>query len=162
MTSYTAQIGLVPHPQTFVEYGIDWVTNSPVFHAVVAVSETECMSAEPGGARIRQISEYPDAYWSQFHLSDTERTAIVTKANDMLGTPYGWWADAAIAVSLKTPFRIPLWLAHYIDSDKRTECAQLCDTAYSFAGVHLFSHVLPSAVWPGMFVPVFRKNGWMP
>jgi hypothetical protein len=150
----TGQIGLVPHPQTLVECGIDWATSSPVFHAVCGISATECMSAEPGGARTRQLTEYPDAYWSDFPLTEPERTAIVAKANDMLGTPYGWFADAAIFVALKTPFRI--------DSDKRTECAQLCDTAYSAAGIHLFEHVLPSAVYPGMFVPIFEKNGWMP
>ena len=86
--TYTGQIGLVQHPQTLVEYGIDWVTDSPVHHAVLGISETECVSAEPGGARIRQINEYPDAYWSQFNLTDSERAGIVAKATDMLRTPY--------------------------------------------------------------------------
>jgi hypothetical protein len=158
---YTAQIGLVPHAQSPIEHVIDWFTSSQVHHAVIAISETECVSAEPGGARIRQISEYPDTHWSNFPLTDANREVIVAKANSMLGTPYGWFADIAIGLSLKTPFRVPLWLAHYIDSDKRTECAQLCDTAYTAAGIRLFTHVLPSAVYPGMFVPIFRKHGWM-
>jgi hypothetical protein len=158
---YTGQIGLVPHPHTPIEYLINLFTRSSVYHAVLAVSETECVSAEPGGVRIRQISEYPDAHWSDFPLTDMKRAVIVAKAKSMLTLPYGWFADAAIFVALNTPFRIPLWLAHYIDSDKRTECAQLCDTCYQAAGIHFFQNVLPSAVYPGMFVGIFRKFGFL-
>jgi hypothetical protein len=157
---YTGQIGLIPHAQTPAEHLIDWVTISPVHHAVLAVSETECMSAEPGGARIRPISRYPDAFWSDFPLTDAKRAVIVAKANSMIGLPYGWFADIAIGIALLTKSHTPKWLAHYIDSDKRTECAQLCDTCYQAAGIHFFQGVLPSAVYPGMFVAIFRKFGF--
>ena len=162
MSDLTGQIGLVPHPHTPVEFAIEWWTRAPVHHAVLAVDEEQCVSCEPGGARLRPITIYPDAYWSHFTLTDTQRQAIIADANGMLGIPYGWWADAAIALARRTPFRVPLWLAQYIESDRRSECAQLCDKVYADAGIHLFTKVLPSAVDPGMFVPLWRKRKWMP
>jgi hypothetical protein len=161
-TPLTAQIGLVPHPHTPFEYIIDWVTVSPVHHAVLAINETQCVSAEPGGVRIREISEYPDAYWSAYELTALERETIVAYGRSVIGRPYGWFADIAIGIAKLTKLDTPLWIQRYISSQKRTECAQLCDAAYNVAGRHIFRGIVPAAVFPGMFVPIFQKAGWMP
>lgn len=160
MPDLTAQIGIVPHPHTLVEHIIDWVTNSPVHHAVLAISATQCVSCETGGARLQYISDFPDAYWSAFDLTTVERDIIVLFGNSKLGKPYGWFADFAIAIALISGIQTPLWIQRYLNSDRQYECAQLCDAAYNAAGRHLFAGIISSAVFPGMFVPIWKSNGW--
>lgn len=160
MVDLTGQIGIVPHPHTFVEHAIDWVTKSPVHHAVLAISPTKCVSCESGGARLRNISDFPDAYWSAFDLTTVERDTIVAFGNSKLGKPYGWFADAAIAIALVSGIQTPLWIQSYLNSDRRYECAQLCDAAYNAAGRHMFVGIISSAVFPGMFIPIWKSNGW--
>ena len=159
--TYTGQIGLVPHPHTPFEYLIDWITVSRVHHAVIAISETECVSCEAGGARIRQISEYPDAHWSEFPLTAGERDTIVNFGRTRIGRPYGWFADIAIGIALLSGVHTPKGIQAYLNSDRSYECAQLCDAAYSTAGIHFFDDIPAAAVYPGMFVPIFRSYGWM-
>lgn len=164
MTStYTGQIGLVPHPRSFIEWAIEKVTRSTVHHAVIGISENWCVSAEPGGARLRPISGYADAYWSHFDLTDTQQTAVVGFAKSHIGVPYGWFTDAAIGLSFLLHARTPRWVEDYLNSDRRFECAQLCDAAYVAAGIHLFKDGRPpGVVYPGSFEPIFRAHGWMP
>jgi len=158
---YTGQIGLVPHPQTPAEHLIDWVTRSPVHHSVVAISETECVSCEPGGALLRPLSRFPDAIWSHFDHTPAETAGIVGWARAHVGAPYGWLQFFAIGVALLTKTHTPDWLRRYLNSGKSFECAQYCDAAYTAAGIYLFKDAVPSDVYPGMFVPIWGAHGWM-
>jgi uncharacterized protein YycO len=163
VSDLTGQIGLVPHPQSLVEWGIEWWTRSTVHHAVIAISETECVSAEPNGARLRPIDYYPDAYWSHFDLTEPQKTAAVKFATDHIGTPYGWLTDIAIGISFLLHQRTPKFIENYIASDGSMCCSQLCDAAYVAADIHLFNDGrLPGTVYPGSFAPIWRANHWMP
>jgi len=160
MVDLTGQIGIVPHPHTFVEHAIDIITKSPVYHSVLAISETQCVSCEPGGARLRNISDYPDAYWSAFQLTIKQRDIIVAFGLSKLRYPYGWFADLAIAIALVSGTKTPLWIQRYLNSGRRYECAQLCDAAYNAADIHFFVGIIPAAVFPGMFIPIWKSHGW--
>lgn len=157
---FTGQIGVVPHAHTPAEWLIEAVTRSTVHHAIIAISETECVSCEPGGALVRPISRFPDAYWSHFDLTSKQRKNIVFWAKFNIGAKYGWFADLAIGVALIWKLRTPKWVARWLDNGRRFECAQYCDAAYAYGGVHLFKGVVPSAVYPGMFIPIWEEHGW--
>lgn len=158
----TGQIGLVPGAHTLFEWVIRAVTRSTTHHAVLAISPTLCLSAEPGGARIRSINSYPDAYWSRFDLNLAEAHDIHLFAVHHLGAPYGLLTDLAIGVSLLAKLRTPIFVQRYLESDSHFECAQLCDSAYNAAGIHLFSGRVASSVYPGLFEQIWRRRGWMP
>jgi hypothetical protein len=160
--TYTAQIGLVPHPHTPLEWLIDEVTHSPVHHSVLAISETYCVSAEARGVRVRRIDYFPEAYWSAFDLSGEERDTIVDFGIGHIGRPYGWFTDAAIGISVLAKEKTPAWVENYLNDDRWYECAQLCEAAYAAAKRPLFEGVTPAEVFPGMFVPIWRRHEWMP
>jgi hypothetical protein len=164
MTTLTGQIGLVVPGTSALSRAIAWWTRSPVSHAVVALSETDCVGSEPGGAKVRPISYFGgDVIWSQFHYTVDERAAVVAWATAHIGTPYSYLTDAAIAVSFLLHNRTPKWIEEYLSSDQVLECAELADMALQSAGIHLFTDGrLPGTVYPGSFVQFFRTSGWWP
>ena len=159
----TGQIGLIPHGGTFIPEAIAWITKSPVSHTIVAISETECLGAEPLGARIRPINDFPNAIWSHFELTNTQRADIVNWTYDHEGTPYSYLDDAAIGIALLSHIPTPAFVRHYLDNTGHYECAQLADLAYQAAGIHLFDDGrVPGAVFPGSYEPIWKTNGWWP
>jgi hypothetical protein len=162
MSDLTGQIGLVPHPKTLIEWLIEKVTRSTVHHAILAVSPTTCISCEPAGAMLRLISDFPEAYWSHFDLPAGTKLALSRWGVQHRGTPYGWFADAAIGVSLMLGVHTPGWVERYLNDGRRMECAQFCATAYDACGVDLFHGRPPGTIYPGLFAHVWRAHGWMP
>jgi hypothetical protein len=158
----TAQIGLIPHPHTLLERTIDKITDSVVHHSVLAVTKTHCVSAEARGVRVRRIDYFPDAYWSEFDLSTTQRDTIVDFGIERIDRPYGWFTDAAIGISVLAKEKTPAWVENYLNDDRWYECAQLCEAAYAAAKRPLLEGVTPAEVFPGMFVPIWRRHEWMP
>lgn len=163
MADLTGQIGLVPHPMGFWPHIIAWVTRSTVYHSVLAIDDDTAISAEPGGAVLRPVDFWPDTIWSHYDLTATQAHSIREWGISHLDTPYGWLTDITIGLALLFKLRTPHWIAVYLSSDRRMNCSQLCDQAYSQAGIELFTDGrLPSAVYPGSFVPLFKVAGWWP
>ncbi len=161
MTDLTGQIGLVCEPTSFWPWLIATVTRSPVYHTVVAIDNVRCVSAEPGGARLREISRYKHIVFSRFELTEEQRDDIVDWALAHLDVPYGFFSDIAIFLGLKLGLKTPKWIARYLSTDQVMMCSQLCDSAYAENGVHIFTDGrLPSAVWPGSYVPLWKRRGW--
>lgn len=159
----TGQIGLIPHPHGWVEHAIETVTRAPVHHVVVAITETLVIGADPAGATVHRVSDYPDAVWSHFGLTDQQRHAIVVWASAHVGTPYSFLDDAAIGIALLSGIPTPRWVQERLSSDRHLQCAQLADAAYLAAGLHLFDDGrLPGAVYPGSFIPIWQQHGWWP
>jgi hypothetical protein len=142
---------------------VQLVTGSAWNHSVVAINELECVSAEPGGARIRLISEYrhDTVAWSQFTRSDERRDRITTWAFDHLDVDYDYLGFVAIALTkLLGPFA-PKWLLRYIATRDRLICSYLCDLALQAGGIHLFDDHRPhGCVTPGSFGKKFKARGW--
>lgn len=164
MLQYTGQFALVNHKKGFVPWAIKVITNSPVNHVIQGISETECLSCEPGGAVIRLISDFPDAQWSEYPLTDEERDAVVKFWRDRVGVAYGYLTDAVIGLSQLFRFRTPRWIERYISSDYVYECAEMAWAGYKAAGRDLSEDVgqplLPGDVFPGTYVPLWKKRGW--
>ena len=85
------------------------------------------------------------------------------------------WADVAEFRALKgwLPLAFaPVCVVHLpeyqalsfgkVDVWRQRNSAQFCDAAYNAAGRHFFRGIVPAAVFPGMFVNIFQKNGRMP
>lgn len=127
----------------------DWANYQ---HAFVYLGNGMLIEAEPGGARIRPITEYDGAsiYWCQnisAGLSPQTRNAIVLHAEALLNTPYSFIDYFAL-----TAHKLHLWLPGlrtYISSTHHLICSQLADWAYDLSGVHLFH-----GRWPGYVDPL--------
>jgi uncharacterized protein YycO len=161
MRQYTAQVGLIPGVHSIGDWLIQTFTHSTVHHVVIALNEHECIGAEPGGAKIRPIKDFPTAIWSSFGLTKDEKIHITTWARKREGVAYNWWCDLAIGLSFAFRTKVPRWLENYLSSDYVYECAQLAQAAYTQAGIDLFPGTLPGQCYPGSFIPIFKANGWI-
>ena len=162
MSELTGQIGLC-YTTGFWGRVIRAVTRSHYNHAVIAISETLCAGAEPGGVRIRSITEFPDIVWSKFPLTLPQQVKVVLFTKSQLGVRYNYADDLFIGIALLTRERTPAWIERALSDPDSWQCAQLADAALQRAGVHVFRDDRPfGAVYPGSFVPVFQAFGWMP
>ena len=157
----TGQIGLVPADKGWASGVVAWATQSSWTHVVVAVSETEVVSAEPGGTRYRPINYYPGTVWSKYPLRPSQRRRIARYARTRIGTPYAWWDYFAVGVALVFRARTPDWLASHVADTHTLLCSQLADLALQAGGVHVFFDERPAgAVTPASFAKVFIARGW--
>jgi cell wall-associated NlpC family hydrolase len=120
-------------------------------HAFVLLDDATILEAEPGGARIRPVEEYPAELitWSSWDLSALPgmRSLIVTHARLLLGTPYSfldYFALATHRLHLSAP-----GLQRYVASTGHMICSQLVDEVYRRAGLQLFA----DGRWPGYVTP---------
>lgn len=124
-------------------------------HAFVYLGDGKLIEAEPGGARIADVSEYTTGgktvYWCgniAAEYTETQLQAVANYAEALQGTPYSfldYFAIAAHALHLPVPL-----LKWYIGRTKHLICSQLCDYAYEEAGLHLFN----DGRWPGFVDPL--------
>lgn len=122
-------------------------------HAFIVVSDTELVEAQPGGARVRPLSDFPHAVFvSPDALTVAQREAICAAARSYLGTPYSFADYAAIAAHR---LHLPLpGLRRYVASSRHMLCSQLVDQCYQDAGVKLFA----DGRWPGYVTPADLFN----
>lgn len=157
----TGQVGLVPKDGGWASGVVAWASRSNWTHVVIAISETECVSAEPGGARIRSNTYYPGTVWSRFPMRPSQRRRIVRYARSRLGTPYAWGDYWAVGIALMCNSWSPEWLRSIVADTKRLLCSQLVDLALQAGGIHVFHDYRPAgAVIPASFGKVFVSRGW--
>ena len=162
MASLTGQIGLRRNSTGFIGKCIEWATNSTTHHVVVAVSETHCVSAEPGGARLRLISDYPALDWSRFILTDAERADIVRYCLDAaaLQTPYNYAIYPPLLWQRITGCRVSGPVAEWLAQRPHLNCSQLSDDVYNAAGLHLFPDIT-QLITPGDFERLYVRLGFL-
>lgn len=119
-------------------------------HAVLVLDNDELIEAEPGGARIRPVSEYDgtNVVWSDWPLTDDERAAIVAGGRSLEGVPYSfldYFALAAHRLHIPVP-----GLRKYIASTRHEICSQLVDVGYQLGGQTMFA----DHRWPGYVTPM--------
>jgi uncharacterized protein YycO len=118
-------------------------------HAFIVIDNDQIVEAEPGGARVSPLSEYPadTIEFSHWTLTDQQRSDIVTHARSMVGTPYSafdYFAIAAHRLHLPMP-----GLKRYIGTSTHAICSQLVDLCYQAAGLQMFA----DGRWPGYVMP---------
>lgn len=157
----TGQIGLRRHSTGWIGKCIEWATHSHTHHVVVAISETTCISAEPGGVRYRAINDYPTLDWSQFELTQDQRQAIVNAAHTYYGMPYNYAIYPPLLWQRLTGHKVDGWVARWLSKRPNENCSQLSDDIYTRAGIHMFPDI-PELVTPGDFQRLFEARGWIP
>lgn len=157
----TGQIGIRRHSTGFIGRCIEWATDSNTHHVVVAVSETHCVSAEPGGTRLRLISDYPHLDWSGFDLTDAQREAIVTLALDAAAaqTPYNYAIYPPLLWQRLIGHRVAAWVSDWLAARPNQNCSQSADDIYNAAGIHLFPDI-SQLVTPGDFERLYVRLGF--
>lgn len=160
MHSHIGQIGLKTEAKGFVEKAIEFVTRSSVHHVVIAISETECIGAEPGGARIR-LHDYDRFVWSKFDLTPEQAQACADWARAREGRPYSFINGFLIGLTMYGfTWPKPVW--KYFSNDKSYQCAQLADAALTLgAGITVFEDGREfGEVYPGSLEKLFKERGW--
>jgi len=162
VVNLTGQIAIQTKPSDWVTQGIATVTNSDVFHVVIAISETECIGAQPGGAKILPIDYSPNLVWSKFDLTPQQAQACADWARAREHRPYSFINDALIGISCLFGITFPRFITKHFSNDKTYECAQLADAALTLgAGISVFDDSRPfGTVYPGSFEVLFKKYGW--
>lgn len=130
----------------------EWVNGdgfSLYSHAFVLLDDDTILEAEPGGARIRPVTEYPAEHvtWSSWDLTDPERAAIVAAARQRLGVPYSGLDYLALALH-RLDIPAP-GLRAFIASTGHEICSQLVDQIYLDAHLHMFD----DGRWAGFVTP---------
>lgn len=156
----TGQIGLLRNGTGLIARGIEWGTDSTCYHTVVAISDTMCVSAEPGGSRYRRIDYYDRIYWSDFDHTPAQRAAIVNAADFFVPRPYNYAIYPALAWQRLTGNRVDGGVAKWLSRRPNENCSQLCDDVYTRAGIHLFDDA-PVIVTPGDFERKFYALGFL-
>ena len=119
-------------------------------HAFISVGNGLIVEAEPGGARVREYTEYQVIYWCHGLYSlgtAAQMEATEDAAKSYVGVPYSfldYFALAAHRLHLPVPF-----LREYIASTKHMICSQLVDQCYTDAGITIFT----DGRWAGYVTP---------
>lgn len=120
-------------------------------HAFVYLGQGQIAEAEPGGARIAELTEYNRRTVVWLRCPPQHREAAAAAARSLIGTPYSFLDYAAIAAH-RLHLPIP-WLRGYVRSSKHLICSQLADRAAALGGWHLFAdgrwdgYVTPEDIW---------------
>lgn len=130
---------------------------SDYHHAFVVLDHGQVLEAEPDGARIAPLSQCAgtNATYSDWPLTDAQRTAVVQAARPLEGTPYSWLDYLSLALHR---LHIPApRLRRYIADSGHMICSQLVDHVYLRAGLHMFHDGRwEGDVTPGDLVAVLR------
>ena len=120
----------------FVSTLICWVTRSKFCHAAIVADDGQVIEAEPGGVRIRSISEYDGclmlANTAEPTLSE-QRAQVVAFARAQVARPYNYDADFVDGLEhLGLRWRLA---ARFACGRKAVMCSQLVADAGAAAGL---------------------------
>lgn len=162
MDSKLGQVGLTTEAKSFVQHMIEWVTRAQVHHVVIAISETECIGARPGGARIDKIDYRKDIIWSQFDLTPEQAQNCADWARVREGRPYSFINGFLIGVHCLFGIKFPDWITEQWSDDDSYHCSGFADSALTDgAGIDVFTDGrLHGAVAPVSWEKLFKRRGW--
>ena len=157
------QVAVIPGSSSFVTWAVCKITGSHCGHMVIKVSETDCVSADADAneVRLHPLTDFPNALWSRFELTDAQALASVGYAMAQVGKPYAYLDDALIGVERIFRFRFPDWVRRRFSDDGQWQCAQLSDACMAAAGVNVFKDGrMIGDVFPGSYEQAFVERGW--
>lgn len=127
-------------------------TRSWANHAFMSIGDGQIVEAEPGGVRIRDISEYAGCrieYNTAEPMTAEQRAAAAGFAENLRGEPYNWTADGVdglAALGIRWRF-----LGRFAQARRSVMCSELVAEAGRAAGLDwLCGQPDPGQVTPGM------------
>lgn len=155
------QVGLIPGANAFIPFMICRITGSHVYHVIIVISDTLCVSAEGDGVVIKPLTDFPTAIYSRFNLTPMQADAVARFAQAQVGKPYAYISDTLIMLERIFRFRFPRWARERFSRPGEYQCAQLAEACLNAAGEDPFSerHVIGD-VDPGNFEDLFIWRGW--
>jgi len=154
----TGQVGLVADKRFWMGRAILHITRWRYHHVVIAISDVECISSEPGGCRRRPITDYPSVVWSHYAMTEKQAHLIAGIAEYSLGVRYDYLACIAHAIAAITRIDTPLWLQHWLADRGPTTCSALAKVAVDAAGLRTPHGPLPT---PNDWELYFKTRGWL-
>ena len=131
----TGQVGCVVDAKGWMGRLIERVTGSRAHHVVIALSDTHCISAEPGGAKVRPITDYEHVVWSGYQHTEEQAHLIAGLAEFATNTRYDYLSFAARGVHFLTGAKIPDKVATWLDDRGETTCSQLASNIMAAARI---------------------------
>lgn len=158
------QAGVVYKGTSWIAKAIAFFTRAHAYHVVTGIGDGQCVSADVGGVRITNISEYGSIVWSQFPLTQKEAEASAYWAVARVGRPYAFFDYPFLMWTAITGMRWPKFIRKRFSSDQSYFCSELADAALTFgAGIKVFDDGRDlSEVTPADFQRLFEKHGWWP
>ena len=153
----TGQVGLVTDKRHWMGRAILRITGWRYHHTVIAVSDTHCVSAEPGGVRRRPITDYPGVVWSQYAMTDKQAHLVAGIAEYSLGCRYDYLSCVAHAIAAVTRHDTPAYVQQWLADRAPTTCSSLAKTAIAAAQLRTPHGPLPT---PNDWELLFRSRGW--
>jgi hypothetical protein len=164
MDALMGQVGLIPHGTSWIAKAIQKITRSDTCHAVINIGNGYTFGAEPGGAKIRPIEDWPTAVWSRFDLTQAQAYSCADWAKKWEGADYAYLDDALLGLEYAFNFRWPRFIAKHFSNDSQWMCSELADAALTLgAGITVFDDGREFCeVAPGDFQQLFAAKGWWP
>lgn len=146
----------------FVAWLIRAVTRSYADHVFIALGDGQIVEAEPGGVRIRDISEYTGCRIelnTGETMTDMQRAAVAEFAKSKRGEPYAWTADAVDGLRcLGLRWRI---LARFERARRSVMCSELAAQAGQYAGLDWnCGYDNPACVTPADLARRIDEQAW--
>lgn len=154
------QVGLVRYSRGWVGKVVEWATDSTSHHVVIAVNETDCVSADLPRVIVRPHSEFHSLEWSGYSLTEEQVQAITASALGMVGRGYNVAAIVLLLLSKLTSVPIPRFAVAWLERRPEVDCSQLVHLAYRAGGLELFPHDASLTV-PAHYEQIFRERGWL-
>lgn len=161
MTTTTPSVGLIGltpisgNVGKLIEIG-QWLDGSGFQrweHAFISIGGGLIVEAEPGGARVGNVSEYSDIYWCDRLLTlgtALQIGATAAYAKSYVGVPYSFLDYFALASQrLHLPHAL---LQKYVADTGHMICSQLVARAYWDAGAPIYT------TWTGYVTPADLYN----
>lgn len=108
-------------------------------HAFIYIGNGQIVEAEPGGARISQLSEYDgrSILWSTelVDLNARDRQDICSDVVAFVGTPYSFLDYLCIAL-YRFHLKVP-GVTNRVEKSKHMICSQLVATVYHQSGINM-------------------------
>lgn len=151
----------VSHGSGMVGELIRHATESWAGHAFIYIGAGMIVEGAPPATRLAPAASHPDAVWNLNEpLTGEQRTAVIARADALVGTPYDYAAYIGFALeALK--MRTGSQLAPEFKRDTWRVCSADVADAYGFAGIDLTAGLkVPNLVSPAdLYDRIARQNG---
>jgi hypothetical protein len=147
MAALTGRIGLITEHAGKWPTIIRLVTRSPYTHAVIALDDQWCISAELPHVIRQPIATYRNIHWMPPLGTPEQMSSVAWHANAMAEAkvPYNRLAFALAGLA-SLGINPPAWLRNWATGCGLT-CSMACDQAHAAAGIDLIGD--PVTTWPG-------------